>query len=238
MRQHRAGISQPGAALCLFWWLHRLPYHISHRIRCLPHHVWCGVGVGAEGEARAVVSQGTGQGFHIHPVLQRERCEGVPEIMEPDVLRTDSLEDLLVGMPEGVRIKHPARLGRREHVGIPRMLLVLLHQQIHRLLRDRQDTDGIVGLGLAHHQFSLGAGHLLRDGDGSILHVQVCPEEGQQFSPSQSRGQLQVEGCQQAPLIRLHQIGSDLLFRQDLHLPLLHLRQLAASGGVHQNQPL
>ena len=49
--------------------------------------------------------------LHIHPVLQRERCEGVPEIMEPDVLRTDRLEDLLVGMPERIRIEHPACLG-------------------------------------------------------------------------------------------------------------------------------
>ena len=58
--------------------LYRLPYHISHRIRRFPHHVRRGVGVGAESEARAVMSQGAGQGLHIHPVLQRERCEGVP----------------------------------------------------------------------------------------------------------------------------------------------------------------
>ena len=104
------------------------------------------------------------------------------------MLGTDGLEDLLVGVPEGVRIEHAPCLGRREHVGISRVLLVLLHQQLHRLLRDRQDTDGIVGLGLAHHQFSLGTGHLFRDGDGSILHVQVRPEESQQLSPPQSCG--------------------------------------------------
>ena len=88
-----------------------LPYHIAHGIRCFSHHIRRGVGVGAEGEARAVMPQGAGQGLHIHPVLQRERCEGVPEIMEPDVLRTDRLEDLLVGMPERIRIEHPACLG-------------------------------------------------------------------------------------------------------------------------------
>ena len=95
-----------------------------------------------------------------------------------------------------------------------------------------------MGLGLAHHQFSLGAGHLLRDGDGSVLHVQIRPEEGQQLSPPQSRGQFQVERSQQAPLVCLHQIGSYFLFRQDLHLPLFHLRQFAAPGGVYQDQPL
>lgn len=90
--------------------------------------------VGAEGEARAVMPQGAGQCLHIHSILQRERGEGMPEIMEPDMLRADGLEDLLVGMPEGVWIEHPSRLRRREHVGISWMLLVLLHQQVHRLL--------------------------------------------------------------------------------------------------------
>lgn len=68
-RQHRTGISSPGAASCLFWRLHRLPNHIPHGIRRLPHHVRCGMGVGAESEARAVMPQGAGQGLHIHPVL-------------------------------------------------------------------------------------------------------------------------------------------------------------------------
>ena len=154
------------------------------------------------------------------------------------MLGTDGLEDLLVGVPEGVRIEHPSRFGRREHVGISRVLLVFLHQQVHCLLRDRQDADGIVGFGLAHYQFSLGAGHLLCDRDGSVLHVQVCPEEGQQLSPSQSRGQFQIERSQQPPLVRFHQIGADLLFRQNFHLPLFHLWKLAAPGWVHQDQPL
>ena len=34
--------------------------------------------IGAEGKARAVASQGARQGLHIHPVLQRERGEGMP----------------------------------------------------------------------------------------------------------------------------------------------------------------
>lgn len=114
--------------------LHRLSNYIAHRIRCLPHHIRRGVGVGTEGEARAVMPQGAGQSLHIHPVLQRQRCEGVPEIMEPDMFRADGFQNLLVGVSERVRIEHATRLGRREHVGISRVLLVLLHQQLHRLL--------------------------------------------------------------------------------------------------------
>ena len=77
-RQHRAGISQPGAALCLFWWLHRLSNYIAHRIRRFPHHIWRGVGIGAECEPCRVVTQGAGQGLHVHPILQGQRCEGMP----------------------------------------------------------------------------------------------------------------------------------------------------------------
>ena len=140
--------------------------------------------------------QGAGQGLHIHSVLERQRCEGMPEIVEPNMFRTNGFQDLLMGVPEGIRIEHSSRLGRREHVGISQVLLVLLHQQLHRLLRDWQDADGIMGLGLAHHQFSFGAGHLLRNGDGSVLHVQIRPKKDQQFSPPHSRGQLQTERSQ------------------------------------------
>ena len=74
----------------------------------------------------------------IHQAQAKNFCRvldiRVPEIMEPDMLGTDRLEDLLVCVPEGVRIEHSSRLGRREHVGISRVLLVLLHQQLHCLL--------------------------------------------------------------------------------------------------------
>ena len=156
--------------------LYRLSNHIAHGIRRLPHHIRRGVSIGAECEPCRVMPQGAGQSLHIHAILQRERGEGMPEIMEPNMLRSDGFQDLLMGVSERVRIEHSARLGRREHVRIPRMLLVLLHQQVHCLLRDRQDADGIVGFGLAYYQFSLSARHLLRDGDGSVLYVQVRPE--------------------------------------------------------------
>ena len=45
-------------------------------------------------------------------------CRGldirVSEVVKPDVLRADGLQDLLMGVPEGVRIEHGAGLGRHE----------------------------------------------------------------------------------------------------------------------------
>ena len=69
------------------------------------------MGISAEGEARAVMPKGAGQGLYIHTVFQGQRCEGVSEVMEPNMLRTDGLEDLLMGMPEGIGVEHSARFG-------------------------------------------------------------------------------------------------------------------------------
>ena len=57
---------------------HRLINHAADGVRRLPLHPLGGVGVGVQGEARAVVTQGIGQGFHVHTVLQGQRGEGVP----------------------------------------------------------------------------------------------------------------------------------------------------------------
>ena len=54
------------------------------------------MGVGAQGEACAVVAQGAGQSLHIHAVFQRQRREGVSEIMEPNVLRADGLQNFVM----------------------------------------------------------------------------------------------------------------------------------------------
>ena len=49
----------------------------------------------AEGEARAVMPQGAGQGLHIHSVLERQRCEGMPEIVESDPRQPRSFQYLV-----------------------------------------------------------------------------------------------------------------------------------------------
>ena len=56
-------------------------------------HLRRGVGVGVQGEASRVVAQGTGQRFHVYPAFQRQRGESVPQVMEPNVLRTDGQTD-------------------------------------------------------------------------------------------------------------------------------------------------
>ena len=115
---------------------------------------------------------------------------------------------------------------------------MFLHQQLHRPLRDGQLADGVGRLGLADHQFAVDTIHLLADGDGHILHIQVRPQQGEELAPAQAGGQLQIEGRQQPAPFCFGQIRADLILRQYLHLALLQLRQAAALGGVGEDQPL
>ena len=109
------------------------------------------MGVGAESEARVIVSQCAGHRLDVHTVLEGQRGEGVSEVVEPDVLRADGLQDLLMGVAEGIRVEHGAGLGRHKQVRTVGVLAVLLHQQLHGPLRNGQLADGVGCLGLADH---------------------------------------------------------------------------------------
>ena len=109
---------------------HRLINHTPDSLRRLPLHPLGGVGVGIQGEARAVMAQGVGQGFHIHAILQRQRGERMSKVVEADMFDPCRRQDLLVGVPEGVRIVHRPRLGRGEHIRIVWVLFVFQDQQL------------------------------------------------------------------------------------------------------------
>ena len=162
----------------------------------------------------------------------------VSEVVKSDVLRADGLQDLLMGVAEGVRVEHGAGLGRHEQVGTVWVLCVLLYQQLHRPLRDSQLADGVGRLGLADHQFTVDTVHLLADRDGHVLHIQVRPQQGEELALAQAGGQLQIECRQQPAPFCFSQIRADLILRQYLHLPLFQLRQAAALGRVGEDQPL
>ena len=66
---------------------HEVPYLFSGLLLHLP----CDVGVGAEGEARVVVTQHAADGFHIHTVLECQGRERMSQVVEPDMLQPASL---------------------------------------------------------------------------------------------------------------------------------------------------
>ena len=114
------------APLSLFLCLHRLSDDVPDGIGGVTFHLRRSVGVGAEGEACVIVSQRAGQRLDVHAVLEGQSGEGVSEIMEADVLRTNGFQYLVVGMAKRVRVEHGAGLGRHEQVGTVWVLCVLL----------------------------------------------------------------------------------------------------------------
>ena len=60
-------------------------------------HLGRGVGVGVQGKPRRIVAQRAGQRFHVHAAFQRQRCEGVAQVMESNVFRTDGLQNFIMG---------------------------------------------------------------------------------------------------------------------------------------------
>lgn len=100
--------------LRLFCGLHGLADDAADGVGGVTLHPLRGVGVGAEGKARVIVSQCAGQRLDIHAVLEGQRGEGVSEVVKSDVFRADGLQDILMGVAEGVRVEHGAGLGRHE----------------------------------------------------------------------------------------------------------------------------
>ena len=74
-------------------------------------HLGRGVGVGVQGETRRVVAQRAGQRLYVHAAFQGQRGEGVAQVMEPDVLRTDGFQNFGLGSPESIRVIHGSGLG-------------------------------------------------------------------------------------------------------------------------------
>ena len=56
--------------------LHHLRHEAAHGFRRLILHLPGGVGVGAQGEARVVVTQHTGDRLGIHAILEGQRSKG------------------------------------------------------------------------------------------------------------------------------------------------------------------
>ena len=78
--------------LRLFCGLHGLADDAADGVGGVTLHPLRGVGVGAEGKARVVVTQRTGQRLDVHAVLEGQRGEGMSEVVKPDVFRAVPLQ--------------------------------------------------------------------------------------------------------------------------------------------------
>ncbi len=119
------------------------------------------------------------------------------------------------------------------------MLGVLLNEQLHRLLWDGDQPDGVLCLRPRYDEIVVCVLRgLLADGDGSLLHVQVRPPQGHQLALANAADQLQIEHSQGVSPLRRVKVGFQILWLQGFHLLVLDFRHHAAVGGIADQQPL
>ena len=125
----------------------------------------------------------------IHQAQAKNFCRvldiRVSEVMKAHVLLDACVfQQFAVDPRYCVRTPVAARPGRREQDWIVRVLFMLLHQQVHCLLRQRHLADEVFCFRLRHIQLALHAGDLLIHRQNALFHIQICPLERQQFAPA------------------------------------------------------
>ena len=86
----------------LFFCSHDLRHEAAHGLCGFILLLTGGVSVGTEREACIVVPQHTADGFHVHAVLQCQRCEGMSQVVKSDMRQPSVLQYLLVQVYDGV----------------------------------------------------------------------------------------------------------------------------------------
>ena len=176
------------------------------------------------------------EGFHIHAVLQCQRCEGMSQIMESDTLAVCPLQ---------YRLKPPAchagrdrsihlHWGRKHPAGIHLFAVLPQHGQHRRW--QHQFSDRCLGFGRDDLQFAVYRVRLLVDGQHTGFKVQILPLKCYQFAPAQSGAEIQQKQLVVPVRLRLNEKFLQFLPIQHLHFLCLFRRQLAADGRVRAEQ--
>ena len=146
--------------------------------------------------------------------------------------KPDCIQDFLVQSGDGLRAPDATGSGRGKEVDAVGMILPVLHQQVHRLLRDDHRADGVGSLGRSRYQFTILLDSSFSNLDGSPLHIQIRPEESNQFASAQAGGQFQIEDGEHTELLGLPQVIAYLVRRKNFHFLLFDFRDAAVVTRV------
>ena len=89
--------------------LHDLCHEIAHLFGGAFLHLPCDVRVGAERKDCIEVTEHTRYGFHVHAILQCQRCECVSQVMKSQVFQSGVFQNFLVDVDHRIRMVHLAR---------------------------------------------------------------------------------------------------------------------------------
>ena len=89
--------------------LHDLCHEIAHLFGGAFLHLPCDVGVGAERKDCIEVTEHTRYGFHVHAILQCQRCECVSQVVKSQVFQSGVFQNFLVDVDHRIWMIHLAR---------------------------------------------------------------------------------------------------------------------------------
>ena len=192
--------------------------HLTNGVRSLHAHAGRGVDVGAEREPRAVMSEHFGECPHVNAVFECQGRECVSHVMKSHMFCADGFQNPVMHGAEGCRVEHFSGFRGREHIGIIRVLFVFFHQNLHGALRKRQQAQRVFRFWLADNKLMVDAADAFGDRKRLVLHVQIFPEQGQQFSPAQAAGQLQMLSDDSCKI-------PENRYRKELHIAVNELKK-------------
>ena len=199
-------------------------------------HITGDVGVDVQRCHRGHMAQHGGEGLYVHTIFQRQRREGVTQIMKSDTLAVCPLQYRLkpsarhAGRDRSVRLHR----GRKHPAGVYFFAVFPQHGQHCR--RQHQFSHGCLGFGRDDLQFAVYRVRLLVDGQHAGFKVQILPLKCYQFTPPQAGAEIQQEQFVVPVRLRLNEKFLQFLPIQHLHFLCLFRWQLAADGRICTEQ--
>ena len=176
--------------------------------------------------------------FHVHPILQRQCCERVSEIVKTHLFAVCVLQNQLQSVVDRTGVERQIlQHRRREHpAGVD--AFAVFFQHLHDGRRQHQLADGAFRLRYAHDDLTANKTDLFADRENARFKIEVVPLQRQQLAAPQTRRQIQQEQFVIPLGLRLNEKPLQFVPRQHLHLARLFGRQLAALGRIHADKSI
>ena len=149
--------------------------------------------VNVQCRGRRHLPQHGGERFHVHPILQRQGCECVPEVVKTHLFAVCVLQDQLQSVVDRTGVERQIlQHRRREHpAGVD--AFSVFPQHLHDGGRQHQLADGAFRLRHAHHDLAANQADLFADREDARFKIEVIPLQRQQLAAPQACRQIQQE---------------------------------------------
>ena len=230
-----------GGCICLWRWLVR-EFCLADSAVDLPRggvlHIRGRVRVNIQRRGCGHMAQHGGERFYVHPILQRQRCERVSEIVKTHLFAVCVLQNQLQSVVDRTGVERQILQHRRREHPAGVIAFTVFFQHLHDGGRQHQLADGAFRLRHAHHDLAPDETNLFADREDARFKIEVVPLQRQQLAAPQACRQIQQEQFIIPFGLRLNEKPLQFIPRQHLHLARLFWWQLAALGGIRADKSI